>query len=120
MEVEVTIPALSTVRLAVDFDMVHLRYTEHPPDANRGFDVPPAVIFLPDGQATRRVYTTSTLISLPTPDFSMPYNVIILTSTCLALFFGSTFNLFTRQFVAIQLLPGQTGEAAVAKRSSLK
>jgi phosphatidylinositol glycan class T len=105
MEARVMIPPRSTVRLVIDFEKAHLRYTEHPPDANRGFDVPPAVIFLPDGKDSgglRRMYTTSTLLSLPTPDFSMPYNVIILTSTCMALFFGSTFNLLTRQFVAVR------------------
>ncbi len=45
-----------------------------------------------------RLYTDSVLAALPTPDFSMPYNVITLTSTVLALFFGSVFNLLTRQF----------------------
>lgn len=43
--------------------------------------------------------TTSLLLSLPTPDFSMPYNVIILTSTVMALAFGSIFNLLVRRFV---------------------
>ncbi|KAH0055487.1 hypothetical protein KCU72_g4585, partial [Aureobasidium melanogenum] len=37
---------------------------------------------------------------LPTPDFSMPYNVIILTSTVMAMAFGSIFNLVVRRFVA--------------------
>jgi len=45
--------------------------------------------------------TTSLLLSLPTPDFSMPYNVIILTSTIIALVFGSIFNLLTRRFVVV-------------------
>lgn len=49
-----------------------------------------------------RVYTETLLVSLPTPDFSMPYNVITLTCTVIALFFGSTFNLLTRDFVALQ------------------
>ena len=35
----------------------------------------------------------SVLLQLPTPDFSMPYNVLTLTCTVLALFFGSVFNL---------------------------
>ena len=78
----------------LDFDKAFLRYTEYPSDANRGFDVPPAVVFYKDNLGVlRRVYTTSTLISLPTPDFSMPYNVIILTSTVIAMFYGSIFNL---------------------------
>jgi len=36
---------------------------------------------------------------MPTPDFSMPYNVITLTCTVLALCFGSIFNMITREFV---------------------
>lgn len=43
--------------------------------------------------------TTSLLLPLPTPDFSMPYNVIILTSTVMALAFGNIFNLLVRRFV---------------------
>ena len=46
--------------------------------------------------------TTSLLLSLPTPDFSMPYNVIILSSTVIALAFGSVFNLLVRRFVALE------------------
>jgi len=46
------------------------------------------------------IRTTSLLLPLPTPDFSMPYNVIILTSTVMALAFGNIFNLLVRRFVA--------------------
>lgn len=45
-----------------------------------------------------RIYTDTLLVSLPTPDFSMPYNVITLTCTIIALFFGSIFNLLIRSF----------------------
>jgi phosphatidylinositol glycan class T len=37
----------------------------------------------------------SAVVNLPTPDFSMPYNVITLTCTVVALFFGSAFNAMT-------------------------
>lgn len=50
--------------------------------------------------------TTSLLLPLPTPDFSMPYNVIILTSTVMALAFGSIFNLLVRRFVAADEVEG--------------
>lgn len=33
----------------------------------------------------------------------MPYNVIIMTSTLLALFFGSIFNILTRRLVALKI-----------------
>lgn len=50
-----------------------------------------------------RVYTESLLVSLPTPDFSMPYNVICLTCTVIAIAFGSIHNLTTRRFIAIDV-----------------
>ncbi|KAJ8069552.1 hypothetical protein OCU04_003202 [Sclerotinia nivalis] len=96
LEVRMRIPANSTVILTYDFEKAILRYTEYPPDANRGFDVAPAVITI--GNVSIR--TTTLLLPLPTPDFSMPYNVIILTSTVMALAFGSVFNLLVRRFVA--------------------
>lgn len=62
----------------------------------------PAIISILDPttqKSTFAIRTTSLLLSLPTPDFSMPYNVIILTSTVIALAFGSIFNLLARRFV---------------------
>ena len=105
LELVMTIPAASKVMLTYDFDKAILRYTEYPPDANKGFIVAPAVLRVlnqtdVEGRA-KDVYirTTSLLLALPTPDFSMPYNVIILTSTIMALAFGSIFNLLVRRFV---------------------
>lgn len=46
------------------------------------------MLFPLDPRLPRRIYTSNVLVDLPTPDFSMPYNVIIMTSTLLALFFG--------------------------------
>ena len=39
MEMKLEIPAKSTVIMNLDFDKTLLRYTEYPPDANRGFDI---------------------------------------------------------------------------------
>lgn len=100
LEVKLQIPPKSTVFLTYDFEKSILRYTEYPPDANRGFDVPGAVITILSGASTSNLRTTALLLNLPTPDFSMPYNVIIFTSTAIALAFGGMFNLLTRRFVA--------------------
>lgn len=97
LEISMQLPPDSTVVLTYEFEKAILRYTEYPPDANRGFDIPAAVITLGNDVSLR---TTSLLLPLPTPDFSMPYNVIILTSTVMALAFGSIFNLLVRRFVA--------------------
>lgn len=116
LELAVSVPANSTMILTYDFDKAILRYTEYPPDANRGFDVGPAVIkILPSKSQSKEqqqqqqpsyIRTTSLLLPLPTPDFSMPYNVIILTSTVMALAFGSIFNLLVRRFVGAEEVEG--------------
>lgn len=114
LEIRMRVPPASTVFLTYDFEKSILRYTEYPPDANRGFDVAAAVItILDDGGRTTgsasvlsgnftssNLRTTTLLLSLPTPDFSMPYNVIIFTSTAIALAFGGLFNILVRRFVA--------------------
>lgn len=114
LEVRLRVPPASTMFLTYDFEKSILRYTEYPPDANRGFDVAAAVITILRGgrntttsaittDSTKRratLRTASLLLSLPTPDFSMPYNVIIFTSTCIALAFGGMFNILVRRFVA--------------------
>ena len=101
LELRMRIPAASTMVLTYDFEKSILRYTEYPPDANRGFDVASAIITMqPERGRTSSLRTTSLLLSLPTPDFSMPYNVIIFTSTAIALAFGGTFNILVRRFVA--------------------
>ena len=117
LEMLLSVPANASVILKYDFEKAILRYTEYPPDANRGFDIPAAIIRLTSSSSSstphhhpgsasnndphKPIYlrTTTLLLSLPTPDFSMPYNVIILTSTVMALAFGSVFNLLVRRFV---------------------
>ncbi|KAI8591231.1 GPI transamidase component PIG-T [Geranomyces variabilis] len=109
LEMAMSLPANSVTTLHIDFDMAYIKYTEHPPDANRGFDIGAAVItFRPldaspeSSGALQRIHTQTVLVSLPTPDFSMPYNVITLTCTLMALFFGSMFNMLTRRFVPVE------------------
>lgn len=105
------LPAASATRVRAPFLKQFLEYGEHPPDAARGFELCAAVVFplsAGDGSDGRpplpaRIYTANALVDLPTPDFSMPYNVIIMTSTLLALFFGSVFNLLTRRLVAVRV-----------------
>ncbi|KAF9890203.1 Subunit of the glycosylphosphatidylinositol transamidase complex-like protein [Aspergillus nanangensis] len=134
LELALSIPAASTVTLTYDFEKAVLRYTEYPPDANRGFNVAPAVIKVNGRDAANGrshpiyIRTTSLLLPLPTPDFSMPYNVIILTSTVIALAFGSIFNLLVRRFVTVeeaealgaQTIKGRLAGKVVALRDRLK
>ncbi len=147
LELRIRIPPASRVVLTYDFEKTILRYTEYPPDANRGFDVAAAVITILDHlpsspsigeippadnnpqqhsslprqqhRGTSNLRTTGLLLSLPTPDFSMPYNVIIFTSTAIALAFGSLYNILVRRFVAADESPADLGAAAVLKRRIL-
>eukprot|EP00249_Psilotum_nudum_P019528 c27298_g1_i1 orf=722-2542(+) len=125
IEMQLELPRNSSiVALTVDFDKGFLRIDEHPPDANRGFDLPAALISFPHMQIERQyqigssvsfdskdspllkyileerlvqLYTEVLLVPLATPDFSMPYNVITLTCTVLALYFGSLLNVLRRR-----------------------
>ena len=97
--------------ISMDVTKAFLRYTEHPPDAQRGWDLPPAIItpvrVIDNGSESilsldGRIYTSALLVDLATPDFSMPYNVIIFTCSLIAFIFGSVFNLLTRKFVLVR------------------
>ena len=106
------IPKQSIITVTYSFDKSLLLYSEYPPDANHGFELEPAVVTLIKYQESTStsepkefdpyyVLRTSTLlVSLPTPDFSMPYNVIILTSTIMALIFGTVFNLLIKRIIS--------------------
>ncbi|KPM43259.1 GPI transamidase component GPI16 [Neonectria ditissima] len=98
LELLMRIPPHCTVFLTYDFEKAILRYTEYPPDANRGFDIAAAVITTLEPKKMN-LRTTTLLLYLPTPDFSMPYNVIIFTSTAIALAFGGLYNILVRRFV---------------------
>ncbi|XXG78577.1 hypothetical protein AAC387_Pa08g2498 [Persea americana] len=120
LEVVLTFPcSMQSATLTIDFDKGFLHIDEYPPDANRGFDIPSALISFPDFEASgnflkdnpsksrllfklqeKRLvqsYTEVLLVPLTTPDFSMPYNVITFTCTVLALYFGSLLNILRRR-----------------------
>lgn len=131
IELIFTVEPSSSVEFAVDFDYTLLKWLEYPPDANHGFEVPAAVInarlhscsdfqfpknftyFRSDGDhCFLRLYTEPLLVNLPTPDFSMPYNVICMTCTVLALAFGPIHAITTKHFT---LLDPTTNPALVGK-----
>lgn len=120
LEVAVKVPARSTIEMSIDFDYIFLKWQEYPPDAHHGHYIGPSIISttLPNAQnytsipldgslysdsfnASRQSYflvmhTESLLLNLPTPDFSMPYNVICLACTVVALAFGPLHNMTTK------------------------
>jgi GPI-anchor transamidase subunit T len=74
---------------------IGVNYTSIPVDAS---------LFEDSFNATRqtyflRIHTEALLINLPTPDFSMPYNVICLACTVVALAFGPLHNMTTKRLL---------------------
>eukprot|EP00743_Colponemidia_sp_Colp-15_P004473 GILK01004823.1.p1 GENE.GILK01004823.1~~GILK01004823.1.p1 ORF type:complete len:478 (+),score=26.16 GILK01004823.1:38-1471(+) len=109
------LPALSSFALSVDIEKSFLHIDAFPPDPSRGFDVGPASILYQTVETgsgcaasePRRMVSDALLVMLPQPDFSMPFNVITLSSTIVAFFFGSLFNLFTRRHLHWSQLPNK-------------
>lgn len=123
LELILRLPPHSVTKFSIEIEYLFLKWQEYPPDANHGFYMGPAIItaLLPiarnytalplDGSiislsfnASQDNYlvqlrTESLLISLPTPDFSMPYNVICLACTAVALAFGPLHNISTKRLV---------------------
>lgn len=140
LELVLRLPPRSTTRVSIQFERSLLRWVEYPPDANHGFYVPSATVTArvrsnrnmtlllspedsslsysvwgnPDsGQDVLRIYTETLLVSLPTPDFSMPYNVICLACTVAALAFGPIHNITTKTLQLVQ--PGEEEKGLLGK-----
>ncbi|GMJ00680.1 hypothetical protein like AT3G07140 [Hibiscus trionum] len=121
MELVLKLPcSVSSAALTIEFDKGFLHIDEYPPDANQGFDIPSAIVSFPNFHASMvflendslnkspllskfqekshvMSYTEVLLVPLTTPDFSMPYNVITITCTVFALYFGSLLNALRRR-----------------------
>lgn len=64
-----------------------------------------------------QVYSDGLLVTLASPDFSMPYNVICLTSTVLAVFLGATANTLIKR---TRTKPDKLGAARARKTKILQ
>lgn len=95
------IPPLTTVTFSYQFDKTLLQFAEYPPDANHGFEIEAAVITVISPKLYQ-LRTPTLLVLLSTPDFSMPYNVIIITSTIMGLIFGVMYNLLVKRVVTLE------------------
>ncbi|XP_038658874.1 GPI transamidase component PIG-T [Scyliorhinus canicula] len=128
LEMLIQLPAKSVTKIGIEFERALLKWTEYPPDPNHGFYVSSSVLsaLVPSSvnmeiNSTKlsplstklfptidssiyfvRLYTEALLVNLPTPDFSMPYNVICLTCTVVAVGYGSFYNLLTRTFQIVE------------------
>ena len=102
-----SLPPQSITTLTLDVELSFLRYTQYVPDAQRGIDIPGGVLRVLPKRNTSvesiRIYTPPLLISLPTPDFSMPYNVIMMTSTVVGFMAATTLNNLIRRCVWVKV-----------------
>jgi len=139
LELVLSLPPRSTTTITIQFEHSLLRWVEYPPDANHGFYVGAATVTarIPDNRnatllapedstlsyaiwgnphtvnTVLNLYTEILLVSLPTPDFSMPYNVICLACTVAALAFGPIHNITTKSLVLVQ--PGEEEKGLLGK-----
>ncbi|KAF3696746.1 GPI transamidase component PIG-T [Channa argus] len=104
LEMLVQLPPNSVTEVTVQFERALLKWTEYTPDPNHGFYV--GFPCKEESSYFVRIYTEPLLVNLPTPDFSMPYNVICLTCTVVAVGYGSLYNLLTRSFQIEEPSPG--------------
>jgi len=140
LELLLRLPPKATVTVSIQFERSLLRWLEYPPDANHGFYIPSATLTarladcrncslsLGQGDSTMahvvwgnppnpttlvRIFTETLVVTLPTPDFSMPYNVICLACTVAALAFGPIHNITTKTLVLVA--PGQEEKGLLGK-----
>jgi len=130
LEMVLDLPPHSVTEISVQFDYVFLKWQEYPPDANHGFYIGSAIVkaIIPrhatsltfdksliidnlNSSALDYLITLKTenfIITLPTPDFSMPYNVICLACTVVALAFGPIHNITTKRLklTTAKYIPG--------------
>jgi phosphatidylinositol glycan class T len=126
LETRLHLPPRSVLRLTMDVDKRFLKYTEHPPDAQRGWDLPGAIFILSDPTSAvtninhTRLYmhTRPLLIDLATPDFSMPYNVGMMTGTFLGVLFLSVLNMLLREFKVVDMDASIGNENAAKEKTS--
>ena len=87
------LPANTHIQVHYEFLKTFLSFEEFPSDPSRGFDVPPALVTISHPSTpSYTLYSDPLLVTLPLPDFSMPFNVITLTCTAMAFFFSSILN----------------------------
>lgn len=111
-----SLPPHTTVDLRFDVQRAFLRIDECPPEPNRPFALPAVIVSrrwvrnetIGGTESATRIYSKPLVILMPHPDFSMPFNVIALTSTALAASFGLWIQFATRPLVD----PGQAGTQA--------
>lgn len=93
-ELVFTVPANTQIRYHVPLEREFLRIDEFPANSERGINLPAAKITIGDESFASNVL----VYTWPIPDATMPFNVITMSSTVMALFYGAFFNMIFRRF----------------------
>lgn len=141
IELLIELPANATCKMQIDYQAAFLKITDFPPDANSGISIPGTVLTIPlaenvhlmanlvqDGLlpfpiadpsdiVSMRVYGEPLLVLLPVPDFSMPFNVICLVCTAIAIYYGNVFALSTK---LMKLVPKQENKSDGKEETQLE
>jgi hypothetical protein len=96
IELPITVPANSSVLITLSFERLFLPWAMYPPDPHRDMELGSTIVVVGSGPGAQRVYSNAVAVPLPMPDFSMPYNAMILTCTVYALMWGSIINVLIR------------------------
>lgn len=109
VEFSMVAPPKSKIQISYDFERVFLRWTEHKPDPHRGFLLNSiAIRVAPCGSI---IYAKPLLVVLPTPDFSMPYNVLSFVSTVIGSIASLLITLFSlRPLKRVEVLDDEKEE----------
>ncbi|EDX17409.1 GD16119 [Drosophila simulans] len=123
LEIGFMLPGQTSALISIDVDYLLLKWLEYPPDANHGHYIGSAIVssqlpmgrnysaLPPEGhlfehsfkcdtaELCAHLHTEALIVSLPTPDFSMPYNVICLACTVVALAFGPIHSVATKMII---------------------
>jgi hypothetical protein len=110
LRVNLTIPPNSITTLTLPCQKKFLSRPYQPTDSSRGVDIPPAIVIFSSSHSSSFsssfssfpsspsiLVTEPWVITMPYPDGSMPFNVIIIVSTTVALLFGSLANVLIRK-----------------------
>ena len=103
------LPSDSSVFILLEFNPRFLAFELFPSDPNRGLDIAPSyarfslknicdpgnLYEAPSVEAT--MYSNALLIMPPVPDMSMPFNVIAIASTLIAIFLGTSMRFITNK-----------------------
>lgn len=112
-----TVP--SSLLLSVDYKPNFLTYDDFPGDPNRGRELPPVVVTMTcPNHSSYHVHSNSALILPPTPDLSMPFNVLSLACSLYAYLVGTIITMLVKRAsekVYYKLYPDKKPKSKIQK-----